>query len=38
VNKKLEGLKRRARRPSLGDYTEALRAYEVMEAGGREPP
>jgi regulator of replication initiation timing len=38
LREELEGLKRRARRPSLREYMEALRAYEVMEAGEPEPP
>jgi hypothetical protein len=31
-------MKRKARRPSLREYMEALRDYEEEEADGRKPP
>jgi regulator of replication initiation timing len=36
LREELESLRRKARRPR--QYMEALRAYEVMEAGEHEPP
>jgi regulator of replication initiation timing len=38
LREELEGLKRRARRPSLREYMEALKAYDEVGAGEREPP
>jgi len=38
LREELEGLKRRARRLDLKEYIEALRAYEEVETGEREPP
>ncbi len=38
LREEVESLKRRARRPSLREYVEALRAYDDVEAGGHEPP
>jgi regulator of replication initiation timing len=38
LREELERLKRRARRPSLREYIEALRAYDEVEAGEPEPP
>jgi FtsZ-binding cell division protein ZapB len=38
LREELERLKRKARRPSLRGYIEALRNYEEEEADGRKPP
>ncbi len=38
LREELESLRRKARRPSLKGYVEALRAYDEVEAGEREPP
>jgi uncharacterized coiled-coil DUF342 family protein len=38
LREELESLKRKARRPSLKEYMEALRAYEEVEADGQRPP
>jgi regulator of replication initiation timing len=37
LREELEGLKRRARRPSLREY-EALKVYDEVEAGEHGPP
>jgi regulator of replication initiation timing len=37
LREKLESLRRKARRPSLREYMEALRAYEEVETGEPEP-
>jgi regulator of replication initiation timing len=38
LREELESLRRKARRPSLREYMEALRAYEEVETGEPEPP
>jgi regulator of replication initiation timing len=38
LREEIEGLKRRARKPTLKEYVEALRAYERVEADEPEPP
>jgi regulator of replication initiation timing len=38
LREELEHMKRKARRPSLREYMEALRAYEEVEADGPGPP
>jgi regulator of replication initiation timing len=38
LREEIEGLKRRARKPTLKEYVEALRAYERVEADELEPP
>jgi uncharacterized coiled-coil DUF342 family protein len=38
LREELDGLKRKARRPGLRGYMEALRAYDEVEASEREPP
>lgn len=38
LREELEGLKRRARRPSLREYVEALKVYDEVEAGEHGPP
>ena len=38
LREELEGLKRRARRPSLREYVEALKVYDKVGSGEREPP
>jgi regulator of replication initiation timing len=38
LREELESLRRKARKPSLREYMEALRAYEEVETGEPEPP
>jgi regulator of replication initiation timing len=38
IREELESLRRKARRPSLREHIEALRAYEKVEADGQGPP
>jgi regulator of replication initiation timing len=38
LREELGSLRRKARRPSLREYMEALRAYEEVETGEPEPP
>jgi regulator of replication initiation timing len=38
LREELESLRRKARRPSLRGYIEALRAYEEVEADEPRPP
>jgi cell division protein FtsB len=38
LREELEGLKRRARRTSLREYVEALKVYDEVGSGEREPP
>jgi regulator of replication initiation timing len=38
LREELESLRRKARRPSLRKYMEALRAYKEVETSGPEPP
>jgi regulator of replication initiation timing len=38
LREELESLRRKARRPSLREYMEALRAYEEVETGEPKPP
>jgi regulator of replication initiation timing len=38
LREELEHMKRKARRPSLREYMEALRAYEEVEADEPGPP
>jgi regulator of replication initiation timing len=38
LREELEHMKRRARRPSLREYMEALWAYKEVETSGPEPP
>jgi regulator of replication initiation timing len=38
LREELEGLKRRARRPSLKEYIETLKVYDEVEAGEPRPP
>jgi regulator of replication initiation timing len=38
LREELESLRRKARRPSLREYMEVLKAYEEVEACEQEPP
>jgi regulator of replication initiation timing len=38
LREELESLRRKARRPSIRQHIEALKAYNEVEAGGPEPP
>jgi len=38
LREELESSRKKARRPSLREYMEALRAYKEVETGGPEPP